>query len=254
MFADQNLLWLNLGSHLRCLHRPLLRELSHRLTVSQWDYQQSLDEPACLEIPLVLLHDYLKNQNQPVHLAGHGLSGALAVRYAQRYPNHVRSLTLLGVSPSLEFCWQSHYYMNRRMLNCDRSFVFSAMVSHLFGETVRPYARELASRLRRELDETPSPHSLLGDRSMPLGNVPVPLLVCGSQDDIVISPENLLTWQHLMNPYRGDYLWQCPEGRHFFHYFNPKEVGQIMVKFWQKQLPEVEPIASVCSSQQVTEI
>lgn len=254
MVVDENLLWLNLGSHLCCLHRPLLRELAHWMSVAQWDYRQGLDEPACLELPLALLHDYLKSKNHPVHLAGHGLSGALALLYAQHYPDQVRSLILLGVSPRPAICWQSHYYRHRRMLNCDRSFILAMMVSHLFGEAVRPITRELVCRLKGELDETPCPHSLLHDGNISVAQSPVPLLVCGSQDDVVVSPETLLTWQHLMNPYRGDRLWQCPGGGHFFHYFHAQQVSQAMVHFWQQQLsgtPQTTPL--FCLKQEITD-
>ncbi|HEY9876922.1 MAG TPA: alpha/beta hydrolase [Leptolyngbyaceae cyanobacterium] len=233
MQPDVDFLWLNLGSSLRCLHRPLLRELSYRAKVAQWDYQQTLDEPASLEIPLTMLHDSLKGMNHPVHLAGHGLSGVLALLYARRHPDHVKSLTLLSVGPRPAISWQSHYYMNRRLLCCDRTLVLSVMVSRLFGESVRPLARELACRLQADLDTSPSPHSLLWDGDIPPGGSPVPLLVCGSQDDSVIGPDMLTHWQHWMNPYRGDQIWQCPEGRHFFHYFQPKQVSRAILQFWQ---------------------
>lgn len=248
---DKTLLWLNLGRHLRSLHRPLLRELAQGMEVAQWDYQQSLDEPACLDLPLTLLHDYLQDQPQPVHLAGHGISGVLAILYAQRYPDYVRSLSLLGVGPCLAACWQAHYYRNRWMLTCDYSFVLSLTVSQLFGAAARPITRELVDRLRRDLDETPFPHSLFGSGDLGVNNVPVPLLVCGSQDDVVIDPETLLTWQHLMNPYRGDRIWQCPSGGHFFHYFHPKWVSQVMLQFWQRLLSSRPPSAHFSLGQDV---
>jgi pimeloyl-ACP methyl ester carboxylesterase len=220
------------------------------MQVAQWDYQQDLDEPACIEVPLRLLHEYLQEQGHPVHLAGHGISGALALLYAQRYPDRVRSLVLLGVSPCPAVCWQSYYYSNRWMLNCDRTFVLSMMVSQLFGEAVRSITRELVCRLKRELDETPSPHSLFRKGDLPItdASVPVPLLVCGSQNDVVIPPETLTAWQSLLKPERGDSLWQCPSGRHFFHYFQPKQVSQVMAQFWQQPLSELaQSTLNICT-------
>lgn len=232
-----DVLWLNSSPSLRCLHRPLLRELSYRTQVAQWDYQQSLDEPASLDLPLTLLHDYLKGLAHPVHLAGHGLSGALGLLYARQHPERIKSLTLLSVGPHPAISWQTHYYMNRRLLCCDRTLVLAIMVSHLFGESMRPLARELVCRLQADLDESPSPHSLLWDGEIAAGDCPVPLMVCGSQDDSVISPELLAHWQHWMNPYRGDQIWQCPEGKHFFHYFQAKAVSRAMLRFWQQIAP-----------------
>lgn len=224
-------LWLNLGRHLSCLHRPLLRELSYSAQVACWDYCSEPDEPASFDLPLALLHEYLSAQPEPVHLAGHGLSGGLGLLYARRYPEHVRSLTLLGVAPDAAVGWQSHYYSHRRRLRCDRTLILSMMASYLFGESLRSVARELVCRLRRELDEAPSPHSLLQDGQLPIGGVPAPLLVCGSQDDPVIVPELLNHWQLWMKP--GDQRWQCPGGRHFFHYFYPHQVSRRMLQFWQ---------------------
>jgi len=41
----------------------------------------------------------------------------------------------------------------------------------------------------------------------------VPLMVCGSKDDIIVEPD-AAGWQpHLKE---GDRLWECPQGRHFF--------------------------------------
>ena len=243
MKPDVDVLWLNSSLSLRCLHRPLLRELSYRLKVAQWDYHQELDEPATLTVPLTLLHDYLKGLSYPVHLAGHGISGVLGLLYARQHPRHVKSLTLLGVGPHPAMCWQSHYYMNRRLLCCDRTLVLSMLVSHLFGDSVRPLARELACRLQTALEETPSAHSLLGDGEIPPGDSPVPLLVCGSQDDVVVPPDTLTHCQHWINPYRGDQIWQCPEGRHFFHYFQAKAVSRTMLQFWQSTaIAPLEPL------------
>jgi pimeloyl-ACP methyl ester carboxylesterase len=235
MSLSTRCLWLNLGSHLSCLHRPLLRELSFSTQVAQWDYASEPDEPASLDLPLALLHDYLRSQAEPLHLAGHGMSGVLGLLYARRYPERVKSLTLLGVGPDPAISWQSHYYGHRRQLRCDRTLILSMMVSYLLGESVRSIARELVCRLQRELDEAPSPHSLLRDGPIPAGGISAPLLVCGSQDDPVITPERLSHWQLWMKP--DDRYWQCPGGRHFFHYFYTRQVSRTMVQFWQQITP-----------------
>jgi len=231
MSTPPDILWLNLSRSLQCLNRPLLRKLSFHASVSQWNYTQTLDEPASLDLPLRLLHEYLRQREQPVHLAGHGVSGLLGILYARQYPQHVKSLTLLSVGPQPALSWQSHYYANRRLLRCDGGLVLAMMVFHLFGDSVRSIACELSRRLRADLEETPSLHSLLGDGVVSPGESPVPLLVCGSQDDVVISPEEMRDWQRWMNPDRGDRLWQCSEGRHFFHYFHAEPLSRVMLEF-----------------------
>jgi|GEM_PF-2838428 len=72
--------------------------------------------PTSLDAALVLLHDYLKEGDRPLHLLGHSTGGLLGLLYAHRYPERVRSLTLLsvGVHPAID--WQAHYYIQRQML------------------------------------------------------------------------------------------------------------------------------------------
>jgi hypothetical protein len=55
-------------------------------------------------------------------------------------------------------------------------------------------------------------------------------MVCGSQDDVVVDPNLLQGWQPWLKS--GDRLWQCPNGRYFFHYFHPQQVSQQIVDFW----------------------
>jgi len=237
MPAIPDLLWLNLSPSLCPLNRPLLRQLSYRGTVAQWDYHHSADDPALLEIPLTLLHDYLKAVARPIHLAGHGLSGVLGLLYAQRYPERVRSLTLLGVGPYPMVTWHSHYYAQRRLLPCRRDRILIKLVNDLFGPMARSMVRELVCRLEADLDSTPAPHSLICHPYLAPGSAPVPLLACGSQDDGVIAPHEFLRWQHWLQPGRGDRLWQCPQGRHFFQYSEATALARAMGNFWQSLAP-----------------
>jgi len=243
MPSTETVLWLNLSRGLRCLHRPLLRELSRYHSVAQWDYQQGLDEPASLDEPLTLLHDHLKSKSTPTHLAGHGLSGVLGLLYARQYPERVKSLTLLAVGPQPDILWQSHYYTHRRLLGCNRDLVFSMLVSQLFGESVRSIAQELACRLKYDLDETPSPHSLLQDGEISAGGAPVPIFACGSADDVVVGSDTLERWRQWLSPDQQDAVWQCPSGKHFFHYFHANQVCRAMVNFW-RSLEVSSPSAS----------
>lgn len=97
-------LWLNVSPALEKLDRPLLKHLSQHLSIAQWQYCQTPDEPMSLEIALVLLHDYLKHHDRPIHLLGHGTGGLLGLLYTRQHPERVRSLTLLsvGVYPAVD--------------------------------------------------------------------------------------------------------------------------------------------------------
>ncbi|WP_071516604.1 alpha/beta hydrolase [Geitlerinema sp. PCC 9228] len=231
MHVQPDLLWLNVSPSLQSLHQPLLRKLARYCTVAQWKYQQNPDEPSCLDIPVTLLHDYLKTSHRPVHLAGHGLAGLVGWLYAKRHPERVRSLTLLAVGANLAVDWQAHYYAQRQLLRCSRSLLLAQMAYHLFGSENRRQNKGLSQMLEWDLDNSPSPHSLLGHFSLSAEAIRVPLLVCGSEDDVAIDPSHLRQWQQFMKP--SDRLWVSAAGRHFFHYFYPTDVTHQMLDFWQ---------------------
>ncbi|CAA9400285.1 hypothetical protein AVDCRST_MAG94-5870 [uncultured Leptolyngbya sp.] len=222
-------LWLNTSPSLRCFAQPLLRYLSHHTTIAQWDYCQSQDEASSLEAAILLLHDYLKFRKQPIHLMGHSTGGLLGLLYARRYPEKVKSLSLFAVGVDAALDWQAHYYVHRPFI--DRQRLLTVMVYNLFGYRDALTIKRLEDVLEQDLDCSLSPHSLLQQQSMLPEAVPVPLLVCGSTDDLIIEPCALQAWQPWLKA--GDRLWECPEGRHFFHYFQAQPLAKEVLNFWQ---------------------
>lgn len=228
-------LWLNVSPALQGFDRPLLKYLSQHSAIALWQYSQTWDEPNSLEVALELLHDHLKDCSRPIHLLGHSTAGLLGLLYAQRYPEYVQSLTLLavGVHPAVD--WQMHYYAQRRLLPCDQQTILQQMVYGLLGCPPKDTAETVVRLLEQDLYQSLSPHHLL--RSVNLSPIPVtvPLLVCGSVDDIVIDPNQLRAWQEHFNPAISR-LWVCPGGRYFFHYFYPQQVSEQIVGFWNSPL------------------
>jgi surfactin synthase thioesterase subunit len=104
------------------------------------------------------------------------------------------------------------------------------MVKSLFGRQDNEMTQKMVELLERDLDNSPSPHSLWQRTSIPPAGVPVPLFVGGSKDDSIVDPNELQGWQAFLKP--CDRLWMCPQGAHFFHYFQPKPVGRQLLKFW----------------------
>lgn len=224
-------LWLNVSPPLQGFDRPLLRTLSQHSSIARWECSQTLDEPNSFETALVLLHDYLKHHPRPIHLLGHGTSGLLGLLYARQHPERVRSLTLLsvGVNPAVD--WQAQYYAQRRILPCDQKTILRRMVYGLLGCPPKDRIEELTKLLEQDLYHSLSPHSLLRSMNILPISVDVPLLVCGSVDDMVIDPNQLRDWQQHWQ-HSASRLWVCPGGRYFFHYFYPQQVSEQIVQFW----------------------
>ncbi|WP_375478657.1 hypothetical protein [uncultured Nostoc sp.] len=64
---------------------------------------------------------------------------------------------------------------------------------------------------------------------MPSYPVPLPLMVCGSTDDIIAECEVLQGWRpYLME---GDCCWEYQQGQHFFHFFQPTLVAKQILDF-----------------------
>lgn len=233
MLSIPDVLWLNVSPSLQRFDQPLIRYLSQQVLIAQWEYQQSQDEPSAMDIPVVLLHDYLKSHHQPIHLIGHSIGGLVGLLYARQYPERVKSLTLLsvGVHPATD--WQAHYYVQLQLLRCSRQMLLTQMVYTLFGDRNRQTTKGLVRILEQDLKQSPSPHSLLKRVSIASGGVSVPLMVCGSRDDSIVDPNELHGWLSCFK--EGDRLWECVEGGHFFHHQNPQAVGEQILDFWQSQ-------------------
>ncbi|NJO21520.1 MAG: hypothetical protein HC838_17810, partial [Spirulinaceae cyanobacterium RM2_2_10] len=92
---------------------------------------------------------------------------------------------------------------------------------------------ELIALLERDLRTALSPHTLYEHQRLPPAPVAMPLLICGSRDDITRSPQRS---QRLATPWHrnpGIVQWCCPGGRHFFHHVCPHLVARQIVSFWQ---------------------
>jgi pimeloyl-ACP methyl ester carboxylesterase len=245
-------LWLNVSPGFQRLDGRLLGYLARHLEIRHWAYRQTPDEPGSLEIALTLLHDYVKGQRQPLHILGHGTSGLLGLLYARRYPQWVKSLTLLavGVNPTLD--WQAYYYeqltqllggCRRVYLKGTRNRVLQQMAYSLFGHQAQPLVNGWVRLLEQDLVHSPSPHSLLKRASLCPGSVSMPLLVCGSQDDMIVPPTQMEGWRPWLKP--GDRLWQCPTGRHFFHAAHPQLVAGQVLSFWDTADTPLAPSLTV---------
>lgn len=225
-------LWLCTNPQLKRFDQRLFKRLNQQADVRCWSYIQTADEPCHIETAVALLHDYVKQQPQPIHLIGHSLSGVVGLLYARHYPDLVKSLTLLSVGAKPVSGWHAHYYALRQLLPCSRAAVLHQMVRLLFGPQSPAKAAGIAKLLAQVLDTELAPHSL-GHRSViPQGGIDPPLLICHGSHDIIMDANAKVLWKQWLKP--GDRLWNCPEGRHFFHYEYPDRSSRTILEFWQQ--------------------
>jgi pimeloyl-ACP methyl ester carboxylesterase len=236
MSKNPNIIWLNASPSLRWVDQPLLRHLVQSRPTAQWEYYQSLDEASSLDTAVELLHQYLMSRpadtdhHSGVHLAGHGISGVVGLLYARRFPQYVRSLTLLSVAAQPATTWHTHYYFQRQFLLYSRARLLAQNVGSLFGDIPNHLVCSFVKALERDLEESPNGHSLLRLSNLTRGGISAPLLICGSETDPVVSPETLSEWKPYLK--QADAMWTYPKGRHFFHYYHPQAVSDRIQAFW----------------------
>jgi pimeloyl-ACP methyl ester carboxylesterase len=226
-----DVVWVSASAGVKVFDRPLVQYLARQMTIAQWQYEQTPDEASSLAIAVDLLHQYLQTQPHPIHLAGHGMSGVVALLYARCYPERVKSLSLLSVAAQPAITWHVHYYIQRKLLSYSREQVLARMVRDLFGQDLPFHIQAYMALLDRDLETSPSLHSLYELVQLPKGGVLVPLLVCAANDDSVINRRSHAQWSRMLK--LDDRLWRCPSGRHFFHYLHPEQVGNELFRFWE---------------------
>jgi pimeloyl-ACP methyl ester carboxylesterase len=239
---SENLLWVSASPNLKYFDLPLLQALSQSHAVARWEYQQTCDEASSLEEAVNLLVNYIKQCDRPMHLAGHGISGAIAMLAADRVPESVKTLSLFAVAPQPALTWQAHYYLQRLTIPCSQNRVLAQLCRSLFGSNTVHSIPTLVKLLARDLSTSPSPHSLFHIAKIDPVQPKVPLLVYNGASDFVISPEVAQLWQGLTKP--GDRIVNVPGGNHFFHYHCPEQIAQEMVQFWSQHSNLLTPVYS----------
>lgn len=238
--------WLTPNPVFHSFHSPLLRDLSQYGSVAHWEYLQSQDEGSCLQKAVTSVGDYLDTLSSPIHLIGHGLGGWLGLLYARQFPSRINSLTLLGVGSNPALDWQAYYYSLFKHLRCPKGIILEQMVYNLFGEQNRVMSHYLSEVLRRDLQSSPSPHSLFKEVSDQEGGIDIPLLVCGSEDDLIVPPTAIKSWKSYLKP-QQDEVWLTDRGYHFFHYFYPQAVGEKIRQFWAEREKQNVPATELIS-------
>lgn len=229
--------WVSGSPSLRCLSSPLIHKLIKYVNISGWEYLQLLDDSACIDTAVTLLHSYLVTKKLPVHLIGHGIGGTISLIFARKYPQFVKSLTLLSVAAQPAKTWHVNYYQQRQIYTVNKAEALLNTLHHVFRDKFPCYLHNLVDNFYRDLDNLPLMHSLFEIERLPLGGVSMPLMVCGGQIDMILTYPDLYEWKKYLKP--EDILWKCPQGGHFFHYFYPEIVSQKISNFWREHKLDV---------------
>ncbi|MBF2063099.1 MAG: alpha/beta hydrolase [Calothrix sp. C42_A2020_038] len=237
MSSFSNVLWVSTCQSLKRFDLPLLYYFAQYVDVNVWEFQQNLDEASYLQAPVELLYDYLKFHDTPVHLIGHGINGVVGLMLAREYPQYVRSLTLIAVDFEPGNTWHAYYYRRRQLFDASFEEVLFYTVLSLFGSQLPYTLHQLANFLYTALEETPSTHSILNIMQLPPGGADVPLMICGSRNDVVVPEPKLREWLTCYK--QGDSFLEYSSGNHFFHYFYAQEIGREILNFWENHHPEM---------------
>lgn len=229
-FSSEDVLWLSVSPSLQFFDRSLLSYLNYSVPVQIWEYQQTEDEVCSLDMAVELLHEFLTLRDRPIHIIGHSTSGLVGLMYARRYPHKVSSLGLLAVGLPSAINWQAHYYTYLSAFPWSRKQVLTQMVGDMLGLQNQIINQRLISYFEDDLACSPCTHSLFRISNSQDEGVEVPLLICSSKTDFMVSPLVMRRWSKFLK--KGDRFWECQEGRHFFHHFYPEQVGEEILKFW----------------------
>jgi pimeloyl-ACP methyl ester carboxylesterase len=237
MLDRHKFLWISASPSLKYFHRRLLNHLSKAVKIEFWEYYQTIDESSSINGAVELLHAYLSTVDTPIHLIGHGIGGTIAMSYAQMYPTKVASLTLLSVAVQPAINWHSYYYDRLWSLPYSRQCVLQSISSELFPDTCARHVCDLVERMERDLVESPSSHSLFSSNMLPEGGVEMPMMICTSQADPVITSHAACGWNNYLK--LTDKIWRIPTGGHFFHHVHSELVNYQIRDFWRKLVPDV---------------
>jgi pimeloyl-ACP methyl ester carboxylesterase len=245
MKHNYQFLWVSVSPALKVFHSNLFNYLARDFEIGLWEYHQTIDEPSSMVNAQELLHEFINNSPEPVHLIGHGMSGTLALCYARCYPEKVASLSLLSVPVQPAIDWQSYYYHHLRSLPYERQCILNLIAGSLFPDACPGCVQNVTKRLARDLVEAPADHSLWKFELLPHGGVEMPLLLAAAEDDVIAKGVLFTDWLNYLQ--LEDEIWHHQTGGHFFHHWHHEDVGQQIQEFWQKSRSPQRSLVSVLS-------
>ena len=225
-------LWIDLQPTLHCLNKRVSQLLSRSFAVQRWSFQHDLDESCSIETVHELLKQTLMASSEPMHLIGHGISGTIACLFAEKYPELVKSLTLLSVDTVSANHWSSHYLDMRSQLPASRKAILSHLSSLLFSNQNSRAFEALPCLLAKCLDTEFIQGSIVNHQRIDNLLAPnVPTFVLNGDSDFVVDVNSHDRWSETLKS--GDRYVSMKQGRHFFHFDHSQQVAQLITAFIQ---------------------
>ncbi|BEV35975.1 alpha/beta hydrolase [Synechococcus sp. M16CYN] len=224
------ILWIDLQPILHCINQRLIKILVKNRLIKYWSFQHDLDEACSIATIHELILETMRRENRKYHLIGHGISGTIAHLFANKYPETVHSTILLSVDTAITNQWTSHYLKMRNQFSCSRERILMHLSSCLFREKVSKNNLTMVSLLAKCLDQEYTIGSIASQYI--LGSIriaSVPTLVINGNDDFVVDRNANQRWVGQFKP--GDHYRSIKNGRHFFHYEDPRQTSQIIESF-----------------------
>jgi hypothetical protein len=104
------------------------------------------------------------------------------------------------------------------------------MVGDMLGLKSPSINQRFISYFKDDLASSPCPHSLCRMSNSRDEGGEGPLLICSKKTDFVVTPIVMRRWSKFLK--KGSRLWECQDGRHFFHHFYLEQVGEKILIFW----------------------
>ena len=225
-------LWIDLQPTLHCLNKRVSQLLSRSFAVQRWSFQHDLDESCSVDTVHELLNQTLLASSESMHLIGHGISGTIACLFAEKYPELVKSLTLLSVDTVSANHWSSHYLDMRSQFPASRKAILSHLSSLLFSNHDSRAFEALPCLLAKCLDTEFIQGSIVNHQTIDNLHVPkVPTFILNGENDFVVDSNSRQRWSEALKS--GDRHVTIKRGRHFFHFDNSQQVAQLITAFME---------------------
>jgi pimeloyl-ACP methyl ester carboxylesterase len=235
-FLEDCRMWTSLKRHIPSSCRLICIDLFGHGKSEGLGYIHHMEEMA------EAVHTILREERiRKIHLAGHSMGGYVALAFAEKYPDSIRSLALVHSTARADGTEKKADRERAITLvkRDHRSFVAHA-IPLLFSEKARSKKHKAIETLQKRAAEM-SPGAIAAslegmkirtDREVILHFAPYPVLIIGGKTDTVISSSDI---KEQMQAEAVTGVWL--NTAHMGPWELPKKTGETLAGFWRKNNP-----------------